>query len=315
MREMTAAEQQDELRLHQIIVRHDPTNNDAHTGLGDCLAETERWAEAEDAYRTALQHDDTNSNAHTGLGSCMAQTGRWAEAEDAYRTALQHDDTNSNARTGLGNCMAQTGRLSEAERAYRDAIFHDPINSSAHNGLGYVQWVRGDLADAEASFRWSLSVEDGTVVGVRLGLLLLHSGRTDEARIVLENAPTGNVQRELLLAVSLHTSDPARVSACLQAALAASEHPANVRRLMTPFLRAHERALALAAAGRGAEGATELRAASETRTPGALFEKPRYDLLATIIDSADLEPILQVWREIITADPHACGPWGPPTTP
>ncbi len=192
---MTAAEQQDELRLHQIIVRHDPTNNDAHTGLGDCLAETERWAEAEDAYRTALQHDDTNSNAHTGLGSCMAQTGRWAEAEDAYRTALQHDDTNSNARTGLGNCMAQTGRLSEAERAYRDAIFHDPINSSAHNGLGYVQWVRGDLADAEASFRWSLSVEDGTVVGVRLGLLLLHSGRTDEARIVLENAPTGNVQR------------------------------------------------------------------------------------------------------------------------
>lgn len=80
---------------------------------------------------------------------------------------------------------------------------------------------------------------------------------------------------------------------------------------MTPFTRALERALALAATGRSTEGAAELRAVSGIREAYELFEKPCYDQLARVIDPAQLEPILQVWREIIAADPHACGPWGP----
>jgi hypothetical protein len=54
---------------------------------------------------------------------------------------------------------------------------------------------------------------------------------------------------------------------------------------------------------------------SGTRNAFDLFEKPWYDQLATVIDPAQMEPILQVWREIITADPSACGTWGPPTAP
>ncbi|MFJ4299796.1 hypothetical protein, partial [Streptomyces pseudovenezuelae] len=51
MRDMTAPERQDELSLHEIIVRFDPANSDAHRVFGDCLTEAGRWQEAEAAYR------------------------------------------------------------------------------------------------------------------------------------------------------------------------------------------------------------------------------------------------------------------------
>lgn len=128
----------------------------------------------------------------------------------------------------------------------------------------------------------------------------------------MEKARAGDVRRELLLAVALHASEPARVSACLQAALVASEQPFISGRVTTPFNRALVRAWALAVTGRGTEGAAELRAVSAARVAYEMFERPFYDQLAKVIDPAQLEPILQVWREIIAADPHACGPWGPP---
>ncbi|MFD5634832.1 tetratricopeptide repeat protein [Streptomyces sp. NPDC127077] len=349
MRDMTATERQDELALHQIIVRHDPTNSHAHTDLGHCHAEAGQWTDAETAYRQALHHDPTNSHAHTGLGHCHAQAGQWTDAETAYRQALHHDPTNSSAHNGLGNCHAQAGQMTDAETAYRQALHHDPTNSHAHNGLGnchaeagqmtdaetayrqalhhdptnshahnglgWVLWLGEDMAGAESCFRSAWHTAPSLTAATRLGLLLLHSGCTDEARSVLETAPADDARHGLFLAVALRASEPARVPSCLQAALAASEHPRNSRRLIPPFTYALERACALAAAERGAEGAAQLRAASGARNPGELFEKPWYDQLATVIDSAQLEPILQVWREIIAADPHACGPWGPPTTP
>ncbi|MFD4562618.1 tetratricopeptide repeat protein [Streptomyces sp. NPDC058469] len=347
MRGMTTAEQQDELTLHEIIVRHDPTNGDAHRVFGDCLATSGRWQEAETAYHQALHHNPTNSNAHNGLGDCLAEAGRWQDAETAYRQALHHDPTNSGAHNGLGYCHGMAGRWQDAETAIREALHHDPTNSGAHSNLGYchsmagrwqdaetairealhhhptdssahsnlglVLWLRDDTTGAESCFRSALSADARSIAAPpRLGLLLLHTGRTDEARAVLENAPAGDVRRELFLAVALHASEPARVSARLQAALAASEQPFTPRRVTTPFTRALDRAWALAATGRGTEGAAVLRAVSATRVAHEMFETPFYDQLAKVIDPAQLEPILQVWREIIAADPHACGVWGPP---
>ncbi|MGW0970254.1 tetratricopeptide repeat protein [Streptomyces sp. NPDC002516] len=353
MRGMSSTEQQDELHLHQIIVRHDPTNSSAHNNLGNCFAGAGRWADAEDAFRQALRHDPTNSSAHNNLGNCLFETGRLAEAEDAYRQALRHDPTNSDAHNGLGFCHGETERLAEAEDAFRQALRHDPTNSSAHNGLGfchakagrlaeaedafrqalhrdptnssahgslgYVSWLQLDVAAAEASYRSALRADPAhSNAGFRLGLLLLDAGRTGEARTVLESARAGEVPRELLLAAALHPVEPARVSSCLQAALAACERgPGSVStmRIVTPFMHAEEKALTLAAAGRGAQGATGLQSASGTRLAGEVFEKPWYDQLAAVTDPVQLEPVLQVWREIIAADPHACGPWGPPTAP
>ncbi|WP_031047210.1 MULTISPECIES: ATP-binding protein [Streptomyces] len=315
MGDMTPAERQDELTLHEIIVRHDPTDSDAHRVLGDCLATAGRWQEAEDTYCEALHHDPTNSHAHTGLGVCLATAGRWQEAEASLREALHHNPTRSNAHHSLGICHMEAGRWQEAEASLREALHHDPTYSSAHSTLGVVLWLRDDMTGAESCFRSALSADARSIGTPRLGLLLLHTGRTDEARAVLENAPAGDVRRELFLAVALHASDPAQVPARLEAALAVSEQPSNPRRLTGPFTQTLERALALAAVGRGAQGAAELRAVSGSRTPYEVFEKPCYDQLAKVIDSVQLEPILQVWREIITTAPHSCGPWGPPTTP
>ncbi|MFF7527376.1 tetratricopeptide repeat protein, partial [Streptomyces pseudovenezuelae] len=296
-------------------IHHDPTHSYAHSGLGHCHAITGRWQEAEAAYREAIHHDPTHSYAHSGLGHCHAITGRWQEAEAAFREAIHHDPTHSYAHSGLGHCHGEAGRWQEAEAAFREAIHHDPDNSYAHSGLGGLLWLRDDMTGAESHFKSALSIDTRSFAATRLGLLLLHTGRPDQARAVLEVGPAGDVRRELFLAVALHAVEPAQVPARLQAALVASEQPTHPRRITPPFTQALERAWALAATGDGAEGAAELRAVSGSRDAYEMFDKPAHDQLARVIDSAQLEPILQVWREIITTDPHACGPWGPPTTP
>ncbi|MFJ7305258.1 tetratricopeptide repeat protein [Streptomyces sp. NPDC099088] len=312
IRDMDDFERRNELRLQEIVVRHSPAVSAAYTDLGDCLTETGQWQEAERAYRNALHNDANEGNAHTGLGRCLARSQRWTDAERSYRDALARNRSDANAHTGLGNCLIVSGQFEDALLSYREATHHDVTQNSAHHGIGRLLWINGDLKNAEKSFRSSLSIEDGTIAGVHLGLLLLHMKRAEEARSTLENAPSGHVQRNLLLAVAVHLTDPALASICVQASLEASEHPADLRRLTSSFTHAHDRALALAAAGRGVEGAAELRAAVSMRTPGLIFEKPRYDLLAAVIGESDREAILQVWREIIAVDAKAAGPWGPP---
>jgi protein O-mannosyl-transferase len=101
------------IREYEIVLKIRPQHRDANTNLGICLAQAQRFEEAEAALRRALEIDPAFARGYTNLGA-LALTMRDEEgARDAYRRAIEVDPGNVLARM-------QLARLYEA--VFRD--FH-----------------------------------------------------------------------------------------------------------------------------------------------------------------------------------------------
>jgi len=101
------------IREYEIVVKMRPQHRDANTNLGICLAQAQRFEEAEAALRRALEIDPAFVRGYTNLGA-LALTMRDEEgARDAYQRAIEVDPGNVLARM-------QLARLYEA--VFRD--FH-----------------------------------------------------------------------------------------------------------------------------------------------------------------------------------------------
>ncbi len=65
-----------------------PQDAEAHSNLGQCLAQRRRFAEAEEALRRAVAIDPRFAGAHFRLSMAYEMQGRFKDAEAALRTAL-----------------------------------------------------------------------------------------------------------------------------------------------------------------------------------------------------------------------------------
>lgn len=94
----------------------------AFLDLGNCLAEIERKADAEQSLRQALAIAPRLKEAHASLGSVLLMAGRESEAEQCYRAALAIDPAMVVAHQNLAAIAAARGRTAEA-RGHRDAAY------------------------------------------------------------------------------------------------------------------------------------------------------------------------------------------------
>ncbi|QXJ25837.1 tetratricopeptide repeat protein [Actinomadura graeca] len=300
--------------VYRKAIELDPDNAVVHTNVGNVLVELGRFAEAEIVYRKAIELDPDNVNAHNGLGNVLVELGRFAEAETAFRKAIELDPDNVNAHNGLGNVLLELGRFAEAETAFRKAIELDPDNAIVHNSLGITLVELERFAETETAFRKAIELDrDYTSAYGWLGRFLLFTGELERARLGLKQAD-GRPRTELLRWIvarvnsqdgaSMHTPDS------VLAAFADPWPPRIVRPSM--FAVAEIRALAVAGNGNGPQAVEILRSAMDGRRPRDRFVRPLYDLLTRPEPVAGLEGLLEVWREIIAADPSAAGPWGGP---
>ncbi|MFC6675052.1 tetratricopeptide repeat protein [Nonomuraea ferruginea] len=300
--------------VYRTAVRIDPDYAVAYNGLGNVLHALGRFAEAEDAYREAIRIDPDYAFAHNGLGNLLYDLGRFTETEDAYREAIRIDPDYAFAHNGLGNVLYGLGRFTEAEDAYREAIRADPYYAFAHNGLGIMLKEQGRYTEAERAHRRAIESDPGYAIAHGwLGLLLMCVGEFERARLELEQAdarPRSELSRWILdrahppSGASVHTPDSVH---------AAFDEPLPPRTVLpSTFTMAEIRALATAGKGDGPRAVEILRSVVDQRRPSDRFVRPLYDLLARPEPIAGLEQLLDVWREIIAADPSAVGPWGGP---
>ncbi|GAA2168019.1 hypothetical protein GCM10009727_89080 [Actinomadura napierensis] len=239
--------------------------------------------------------------------------GRFTEAAAAYRKAIEINPDHAIAHNNLGNALTVLGRFTEAAAAYRKAIEINPDDVFAHNGLGVVLRELGRrFTEAEAAHRKAIEIDPGhpTARGW-LGELLLLTGKPDQAQVELEQA--GSQPRvELLRWIAARAKGGASVHTPDSVLAAFAEPPPAKVVPPSPFRMAEVRALALAGRGDGDQAVRVLRSAVDDRQPRDRFARPLYDLLAVPEPVAGLEGLLEVWREIIAADPSAAGPWGGP---
>jgi tetratricopeptide (TPR) repeat protein len=105
----------------EYVVRIDPGNSRAYSGLGYALEATGRFDEAIVADRRAIELDGMNVEAHWNLGNTLYHKGDYEGAASSHRRALKISPSYTNAHYGLGNALMKLGREDEAQQEFERA--------------------------------------------------------------------------------------------------------------------------------------------------------------------------------------------------
>lgn len=152
------------------------------SALGGIARDTQRYEEAENAFRRALELAPIDSIVLNDLALVLSKRGQLDEAERCYRQAIEHNPEHADAHNNLGVLLKRTGRPDAAAAAYRRALQVRPDYPQAHNNLGVLYKESGRLAEAEIDYRRAIELKpDYADACWNLGLVLLELGRYHEA--------------------------------------------------------------------------------------------------------------------------------------
>ena len=132
----------------QRSVQLNPANKEARYALGHVYALQGKLSYAEEQFRAAIKTDETYSEAHTYLGQVLANQDRWDEAIQSYLQALVNPlyPTPDLARFHLGRALAHQGDLQGSMEALEDAVSASPPSvppAMTHLELGRVYYKMG----------------------------------------------------------------------------------------------------------------------------------------------------------------------------
>jgi tetratricopeptide (TPR) repeat protein len=125
------------------------------------------------------------AGVHSHLGSFFAKTARYAEAVDAYRSALEAVPKDNAARQQLAWLLA-TCPVTElrdpatAVRLAREAVAAQPKNGQPWTALGAAQYRNGDWADAVKSLNESVRLQQGENGATGFFLAMSHWRQGDQ---------------------------------------------------------------------------------------------------------------------------------------
>ncbi len=167
------------------------TPNDAELcdTLGTVLQLEGTFDEAITWHYRALQLRPDFAEAHSNLGNALKEFGRPAEALASYRAALTLNPSLLSGWNNLGSVCLKLGQLDQAMAAFRQALQIDPDFADAELNLGNVLKLRGHLAEATFCFNHALALKpDFIQAHNNLGVVLSEQGQHAEAQAHLQRA-------------------------------------------------------------------------------------------------------------------------------
>jgi YaiO family outer membrane protein len=112
-----------------------PDDLDARAWHARLLAWTNRWAEAESAYRELLAHAPDDVDLLAGLADVLHWQRRGEEALPLLDRACALDSQRADTRLRRAQVLEQLGRPGEARAAYAEVLTRDPASADAQKGL------------------------------------------------------------------------------------------------------------------------------------------------------------------------------------
>ena len=156
------------------------------------------WSDSVTLWTRVVSLDPRHDVGLYNLATALDAEGRPGEAAERYRELLAVQPAHSLARANLdrldaaqfereANELAAKGDLAGAAERYQRAIALDPQRTHAHASRGMALATLGRSAEAIAELREAVrqGADDAAVFNA-LGVLLLQSGETREARDVLQ---------------------------------------------------------------------------------------------------------------------------------
>lgn len=212
---------------------------------------------AERLFGEAIALDPDNVSAHLNLAVALAQHGRLEDAVEPLGRAIALDPDNARANFNMGSLLARLRRDAEAVPYLEAAVRIDPNYKEAELNLGNALWRQGKGDEALPHYARVIALDPSHRDARRVqATILFNAGRWPEALAALEEAHTV-------------LPDEAAFTALLARLLATCPDTgirdgARALALIEPVVKtdpAHEhvrvRAMALAAAGRYAEAASQ----------------------------------------------------------
>ena len=167
------------------------------------LADRDRFDQAAKEFVAAQRANAERPEAHTTLGNFLAQRGLTADAEAEYKAALRLSPPYATAAINLVDLYRQLGRDSDGESALRSALAASPRDAATHHSLGLTLTRLKRPNEALGEFRRATELEPGQARYQYVYAVALHSaGQRDEAMTVLKEALKNHPgNREILLAL------------------------------------------------------------------------------------------------------------------
>ncbi|MCX7022694.1 MAG: tetratricopeptide repeat protein [bacterium] len=139
-----------------------PTFTEAHFNYGICLARTERYPEAEKAFRLTISLDPNFAPAWINLGVIHQINHRFDEARDAFQRAAKLDPSSYEAAFNLGCARDNMRDLPGAVEAYEAAIKLRPDLPHAYGNVARLYYLAGRYSDAVARLETALKLQPDT---------------------------------------------------------------------------------------------------------------------------------------------------------
>ena len=150
----------------QKSVQLNPANKESRYALGHVYALQGKLPLAEEQFRAAIKIDESYSEAHTYLGQVLANQDRWDEAIASYKQALANPlyPTPDLARFHLGRALAHQGDLHGSMEAFEDAALASPPSvppAMTHLELGRVYYKLGYTTRAREVLKKVATMDEG----------------------------------------------------------------------------------------------------------------------------------------------------------
>lgn len=171
----------------EAAVRADPRDDVSRYALAKRYYTSQRFAEAEAAYRDVIQREPRSARSHLGLALSLYELSRLEAATEEFEQALTLDPKLAWAEYMLGKIAWLRGRVGEAIPHVKRATELDPRSGPAWYALGVCHLQQRRYDDAIGPLQRAIALEDGNPrYHTALGEVLVYRGRVDEGRTHLE---------------------------------------------------------------------------------------------------------------------------------
>jgi tetratricopeptide (TPR) repeat protein len=101
-------------------------------------ADSDKWAEAIEAYEKALELDDDYADAYCNLGAVRYNQGQRSAARHAFEACVEREADHVEANFNLANVLEEVGDDAGALEHYRRALASDPLYPDLHINLALL---------------------------------------------------------------------------------------------------------------------------------------------------------------------------------